>query len=79
LPGLVYGRISVANHVGFVGAGTNLVVFDADGGSILKMVPSKGGTVAGTVSIANGRVAFGEGLTWATGQAGSTLTVLQVK
>jgi outer membrane protein assembly factor BamB len=79
LPGLVYGRISVANHVGFVGAGTNLVVFDADGGSILKMVPSKGGTVAGTVSIANGRVAYGEGLSWATGQAGSTLTVLQVK
>jgi polyvinyl alcohol dehydrogenase (cytochrome) len=79
LPGLVYGRTSVANHVGFVGAGTNLVVFDADSGAILKMVPSKGGTVAGTITIANGRVAYGEGLAWATGLGGSTLTVLQVK
>jgi outer membrane protein assembly factor BamB len=79
LPGEVYGRMSVANRVGFVGSGKNLVVFDSDTGMILKMVPSKAGTVAGTVSIANGRVAFGEGLTWATGVAGRTLTVLKVQ
>ena len=79
LPGEVYGRMSVANGVGFVGAGANLAVFDADTGTMLKMVPSKGGTVAGTISIANGRVAYGEGLTWATGVAGRTLHVLQVK
>jgi polyvinyl alcohol dehydrogenase (cytochrome) len=79
LDGEVYGRISNANGVGFVGAGRNLVVFDTDTGRIIKMFPSKGGTVAGTPSIANGRVAFGEGLTWATGVAGRTLTVLKVQ
>ncbi|HKP62726.1 MAG TPA: PQQ-binding-like beta-propeller repeat protein [Polyangiales bacterium] len=79
LPGEVYGRMSVANKVGFVGSGKNLVVFDTDTGMILKVVPSKGGTVAGTISIANGRVAFGEGLTWATGVGGRTLTVLKVQ
>ncbi len=79
LPGPVYGRTSVANGVGFVGSGANLVVFDTDIGAILKTLPSNGGTVAGTVTIANGRVAFGEGLTWATGVAGNTLTVLKVQ
>ena len=38
-----------------------------------------GGTVAGTVSIANGRVAYGEGMSWATAKPGSTLTVLAIK
>jgi polyvinyl alcohol dehydrogenase (cytochrome) len=78
LDGEVYGRISVANGVGFVGAGKALVVFDSDTGKILKTVPSKGGTVAGTITIANGRVAYGEGLTWANGVAGRTLTMLKV-
>jgi polyvinyl alcohol dehydrogenase (cytochrome) len=79
LPGEAYGRMSVANHVGFVGSGANLVVFDTDTGMILKTVPSNGGTVAGTPTIANGRVAFGEGLTWATGVGGRMLTVLKVQ
>jgi outer membrane protein assembly factor BamB len=74
--GEVYGRISVANGVGFVGSGTNLVIFDADSGALIKKVPSMGGTVAGTISIANGRVAYGEGLSWSNGLRGSTLTVL---
>jgi polyvinyl alcohol dehydrogenase (cytochrome) len=78
LDGEVYGRISNANGVGFVGAGRNLVVFDTDTGKIIKMFPSKGGTVAGTPSIANGRIAYGEGLTWANGVAGRTLTMLKV-
>jgi polyvinyl alcohol dehydrogenase (cytochrome) len=77
--GEVYGRISAANGVGFVGAGQNLVVFDTDTGKIIKMVPSKGGTVAGTITIANGRVAYGEGLTWANGIAGRTLTMLKIE
>jgi outer membrane protein assembly factor BamB len=79
LTGEVYGRISAANGVGFVGAGANLVVFDTDTGKIIKMVPSKGGTVAGTITIANGRVAYGEGLAWANGVSGRTLTVLKVQ
>jgi outer membrane protein assembly factor BamB len=79
LPGLVWGRMSVANGVGFVGTGTTLEVFDVDTGMVLKSVPSKGGTVAGTITIANGRVAFGEGLSWSSGVRGSTLTVLTVR
>lgn len=78
LDGEVYGRISVANGVGFAGAGKNLIVFDSDTGQIIKMFPSKGGTVTGTVSIANGRVAYGEGMSWATAVAGKTLTMLKV-
>ena len=78
LPGQVWGRISVANGVGFVGAGKTLEVFDTDTGATIKSFPSKGGTVAGTVSISNGRVAFGEGLSWSSGTAGRTLTVLKV-
>jgi outer membrane protein assembly factor BamB len=76
LPGQVWGRISVANGVGFVGTGTTLEAFDVDTGTVIKSFPSKGGTVAGTISIANGRVAFGEGLSWSTGRRGSMLTVL---
>jgi len=78
LEGLVWGRMSVANGVGFVGTGTKLEVFDVDTGTVIKTFPSKGGTVAGTISISNGRVAYGEGLSWSTGVRGSTLTVLAV-
>jgi polyvinyl alcohol dehydrogenase (cytochrome) len=76
LPGLAWGRISVANGVGFIGAGTTLEVFDTDTGEVIKSFPSNGGTVAGTITIANGRVAYGEGLSWSSGRRGSTLTVL---
>lgn len=79
LDGEVYGRISSANGVGFVGAGKNMVVFDTDTGKIIKMFPSKGGTVTGTVAIANGRVGYGEGMSWATAMSGRTLTMLKVK
>jgi outer membrane protein assembly factor BamB len=74
----VWGRISVANGVGFVGTGANLEAFDVDTGALIKSFPSKGGTIAGTISIANGRVAFGEGLTWSSGRAGTKITVLAV-
>jgi hypothetical protein len=78
LPGPVWGRISSANGVGFVGVGKSLEVFDTDTGATIKNFPSKGGTVAGTISISNGRVAYGEGLTWSGGAAGRTLTVLKL-
>ena len=78
LDGEVYGRISVANSVGFVGAGKNMIVFDADTGKVIKMFPGKGGTVTGTPSIANGRVAYGEGMSWANAVGGKTLTMLKV-
>ncbi|HTE46655.1 MAG TPA: PQQ-binding-like beta-propeller repeat protein [Gemmatimonadaceae bacterium] len=76
LAGQVWGRISVANGVGFVGTGTNLEAFDVDTGVMIKSFASKGGSVAGTISIANGRVAFGEGMTWSTARAGRMVTVL---
>jgi hypothetical protein len=70
--------MSVANGVGFVGTGTNLEVFDVDTGVVLKTFPSKGGSVAGSISVANGRVAFGEGLTWSSGVNGKHVTVLHL-
>ncbi|MEY4514864.1 MAG: hypothetical protein RLZZ450_6986 [Pseudomonadota bacterium] len=79
LGGAVYGRISVANGVGFVGAGTKLEVFDTDTGKTIKSIAAKTGTLASTITIANGRVAFGEGMSWNSARPGSTLTVLEVK
>jgi outer membrane protein assembly factor BamB len=75
----VWGRISVANGVGFVGVGAQLEAFDADTGEVIKTFPSpSGGTIAGTITIANGRVAFGEGLAWSSGIGGRMLTVLTI-
>jgi outer membrane protein assembly factor BamB len=78
LSGPVWGRTAVANGVGFVGAGSKLEVFDVDTGMSIKSFDSKGGTIAGTITVANGRVAFGEGLSWSSGVRGSTLTVLAI-
>ena len=78
LQGQVWGRTAVANGVGFVGTGTNLEVFDVETGDVIKTFPSKGGTIASTITVANGRVAFGEGMTWVSGVAGTTLTVLSL-
>jgi polyvinyl alcohol dehydrogenase (cytochrome) len=75
--GKVWGRTAVANGVGFVGTGQSLVVFDADTGAFIKSFATVG-TVAGTITVANGRVAFGEGLAWSDGRYGDTLTVLAV-
>jgi polyvinyl alcohol dehydrogenase (cytochrome) len=78
LPGQVWGRMAVANGVGFVGTGTALEAFDVDTGVLIKSYPSKGGTVAGTITVSNGRVAFGEGLSWSSGKRGTKMTVLAV-
>lgn len=78
LKGSVWGRISVANGVGFVGNGEVLEAFDIDSGALIASFPSAGGTLAGVITIANGRVAFGEGLEWGTAKVGKTLTVLSV-
>jgi outer membrane protein assembly factor BamB len=79
LQGLVWGRTAVANGVGFVGTGTNLEVFDVETGELIKSFPSGGGTIASTITVAHGRVAFGEGLTWSSAVAGTKLTVLSLK
>jgi glucose dehydrogenase len=76
LSGQVWGRTANANGVGFVGTGPNLEAFDVDTGALIKSFPGKGGSIASTITIANGRVAFGEGLSWSSGVRGTTLTVL---
>jgi outer membrane protein assembly factor BamB len=78
LTGPVWGRISAVKGVAFVGVGATLEVVDSDTGAMIKTFPSMGGTVAGTISVSNGRVAFGEGFTWSGGKAGKHITVLKV-
>ena len=80
LGGLVMGRISSANGVGFVGAGSNMVVFDVASGDVIQRIAAANGTstVTGTVSIVDGRVAYGEGMGWASARPGTTLTVLSL-
>lgn len=77
LTGSVWGRISVANGVGFVGNDNVLEAFDVDSGELLYSYKTDG-TLAGVITVANGRVAFGDGLSWTNGKSGSTLTVLTV-
>ncbi len=79
LQGQVWGRTAVANGVGFVGTGSTLEMFDVDTGKVINSFPSKGGTIASTITIAHGRVAFGEGLSWSSGKAGTTLTMLAIQ
>jgi polyvinyl alcohol dehydrogenase (cytochrome) len=81
LPGRVFGRMAFANGVGFVGTGEAVEAFDVDTGALIKSFPSKGGTVASTITISRGRVTFGEGITWLPPGlfGGSTLTVLGLK
>jgi polyvinyl alcohol dehydrogenase (cytochrome) len=81
LKGRVWGRMAFANGVGFVGTGEQVEAFDVDTGAVIKTFPSKGGTVASTITISRGRVAFGEGISWIPAglRAGSTLTVLGLK
>jgi polyvinyl alcohol dehydrogenase (cytochrome) len=79
LPGQVWGRLAVANGIGFVGTGSNLLVFDVDTGETITMFPTQGGTLASGITVSRGRVAFGEGLSWSGGAYGSTLHVLSVQ
>lgn len=59
-------RISVANGVGFVGNDKVLQAFDAKTGDLL-YYRDNAGTLAGVITVANGRVAYGEGLSWTRG------------
>jgi polyvinyl alcohol dehydrogenase (cytochrome) len=77
LAGLVWSRISVANGVGFVGHEKVLEAFDADSGELLYSYETDG-TLSGVVTIADGRVAFGEGMSWIRGTSGKLLRVLTV-
>lgn len=80
LKGRVWGRMAFANGVGVVGTGEAVEIFDVATGAVIKSFQSKGGTVASTITISRGRVAFGEGFSWSSGnRAGSTLTVLGIK
>src|SRR5262249_12924639 len=50
LDALVWGRITVANGVGFAGVGKGLEVFDVDTGASIRRFESNGGTLAGTIT-----------------------------
>jgi hypothetical protein len=52
-----------------------LEAFDIDTGTLLYSRENTG-TLAGVITIANGRVAYGEGMNWYMSTQGSTLTVL---
>ena len=75
---MVDGVMTQLVSAGAKSGGNRMEVFDLDSGAMIKSFPSKGGTVAGTITISNGRVAYGEGLSWSSGVRGSTLTVLSV-
>ena len=60
----VLGRITVANGVGFVGYGSEVMVFDTDTGDVITTISTEGPTAAGVASIANGIVAFGTGASY---------------
>jgi polyvinyl alcohol dehydrogenase (cytochrome) len=77
LNGVVMAPITVANGVGFVGADQQLQAFDIETGHVLLRVDVEG-TIACAPTIANGRVAFGSGMSWLFGTNGSTLTVLRI-
>ena len=79
LSGPVWGHIAIANGVGVTPMGAGIDVFDVDTGASIKSFKSKGGTVASTITISNGRVAFGEGMNWTPAVRGSWLTVLTIK
>ena len=78
LSGQVFGRTAFVHGVGFVGTGTSMEAFDVATGAVIKSWKAKG-TIASTITVAHGRVAFGEGLSWSSGVRGSTLTVLAIK
>jgi hypothetical protein len=56
-----------------------LEAFDVDTGAVIKSWQSSGGTIASTITISRGRVAFGEGLSWSSGVRGTKLTMLAIK
>lgn len=60
----VLGRITVANGVGFIGYGSQLMVFNVDDGEVISELSTEGPTAAGVASIANGIVAFGTGASY---------------
>jgi outer membrane protein assembly factor BamB len=77
LPGQVMGPITVANGVGFVGAGQELQAFNTETGEVL-FRHTVVGTIACAPTIANGRVAVGSGLSWTFGTPGTMLTVFDL-
>ena len=77
LPGPVMAPITVANGVGFVPADRHVIAFDTDTGQTL-FKHTAASTVASAPTISNGRVAFGSGISWSVGTAGTILTVLDL-
>jgi polyvinyl alcohol dehydrogenase (cytochrome) len=77
LPADVWGPITVANGVGFVGIDRRLEAFDVETGDKLLDFPVVG-TVASTPVVANGRVYFGSGMQFVIGHPDDKLHALSL-
>ncbi|HVU00434.1 MAG TPA: PQQ-binding-like beta-propeller repeat protein [Polyangiaceae bacterium] len=63
---VVFGTISVANGVGFVGKNATLQAFDTETGEKLAEFPTEA-TIATSPAVSNGYVVFGSGMSWSGG------------
>jgi polyvinyl alcohol dehydrogenase (cytochrome) len=77
LNGVVFGPITVANGVGFVGKDKTLQAFDTEKGDVLYEFQTEA-TIASAPAISNGYVVFGSGITWIGGVAGTKYYALKV-
>jgi outer membrane protein assembly factor BamB len=76
--GPVYGRITVANGVGFFGKNTTLQAFDTETGAVLAEFATEG-TIATAPAISDGHVVFGSGLDYIAATAGTKYYALVVR
>jgi polyvinyl alcohol dehydrogenase (cytochrome) len=68
--GSAYGRITVANGVGFFGKDATLQAFDTETGAVLAEFATEG-TIATAPAISDGHVVFGSGLSYIGSTAGT--------
>lgn len=75
--GPVYGRITVANGVGFFGKDTTLQAFDTSTGAVLAEFSTEG-TIATAPAVSDGYVVFGSGLDYVGAMQGTKYYALRV-
>lgn len=75
--GPVFGPISVANGVGFVGDNMTLQAFNTETGDVLKKFETEA-TIASAPAVSNGYVVFGSGMAWIQSTGGSKYYALKV-
>ncbi len=73
----VWSPITLANGVGYLGMSTRLEAFDLETGARLFQY-QVGGTIGSGVTVSNGRIFFGSGMTWIGTKADGKLVSLQL-